>query len=297
MKKYILILFTLLGLCLFVDMSFASVSIPGSSELERVSADIATSGNVTQDIARVGFDILRIVKRILMGLMVIFLVYTGAMMIMSMGSNEEQLSSAKRQLWYMLVALVFINIPGTLYEAFYKDSSTTVGNTVTPGSFGDATTDSSGNLFFDVFVFGHALNDQIVMFLEVMIFMAAIAMITISGIQVIVSRGKEETLSKAKSRILYTVLALIFVGIIEAWKRFAFGGVIADGANIFESLANLALFFAVPVAVLFIAIAGYYYITSNGDEERVKKAKSIIVNTVLATLILIASYTFLLELA
>jgi len=46
-----------------------------------------------------------------MGLLVIFMVYTGAMMIISMGSNEEQLSASKRQIWYALVALLFINIP------------------------------------------------------------------------------------------------------------------------------------------------------------------------------------------
>lgn len=67
--------------------------------------------------------------------MVIFFVYIGATMIISMGSDEEKLSSAKRQLWYMLVALVFINIPGTLYEAFYKDGSTTVGSRVSSGAF------------------------------------------------------------------------------------------------------------------------------------------------------------------
>jgi len=59
----------------------------------------------------VGFNILVIIKRIIMGLLVVFMVYTGAMMIMSMGSDEEQLSASKRQIWYSLVALVFINIP------------------------------------------------------------------------------------------------------------------------------------------------------------------------------------------
>ena len=58
--------------------------------------------------------------------MVIFMVYTGAMMIMSMGSDEERLSSAKRQIWYAVVALVFINIPESLYRVFVKDGSTTV---------------------------------------------------------------------------------------------------------------------------------------------------------------------------
>ena len=121
-------------------------------------------------------------------------------------------------------------------------------------------------------------------------------MMTLAGIQLITSRGRDEKLKEAKAKIIYTILALIFVGIIEAWKRVAFGGSIEAGGNLFESLANLALFFAAPVAIFFLTLAGYYFITSNGDEERVKKAKSIIVNTLLATLILLAAYTFLLDL-
>ena len=104
-------------------------------------------------------------------------------------------------------------------------------------------------------------------------------------------------MKEAKNKIVYTILALIFVGMIEAWKRVAFGGVISDGVNLFESIINLAFFFAVPIAVFFLVLAAYYFITSNGDEERVKKAKSIIINTILATLILLAGYTFLLDFA
>lgn len=218
-------------------------------------------------------------------------------MIMSMGSDEEQLSSAKRQIWYALVALLFINIPGTLYESFYKDGTTSVGSAVSGTAFENASTESTGNLFFDFFVFSYSLNNQIVVFLEVMIFLAAVFMITLAGIKLITSRGREEGLKEAKDKILYTILALIFVGIIEAWKRVAFGGKISDGLNVFEALSNLALFFAAPVAIFFLTLAGYYYITSNGDEEKVTKAKSIIINTLLATLILLAAYTFLLDLA
>lgn len=122
-------------------------------------------------------------------------------------------------------------------------------------------------------------------------------MLTLAGISLMTSRGREEKMKEAKNKILYTVLALVFVGIIEAWKRVAFDGEISDGVNLFQSLANLALFFAAPVAIFFLTLAGYYFITSNGDEERVKKAKSIIINTVLATLILLAGYTFLIDLA
>jgi len=297
MKKIIIYIGLFLSWFLFLqDAVFARdvITIPGTTEIERVSLDERGTGVIAQDIYLLGLSILNIAKRIIMGLFVIFAVYVWVMMIISMGSDEERLSSAKRQIWYFLVALLFINIPGTLYEAFYKDGSTSIGSSIW-STFDDTNVDT-GNIFFDLLVFTSTV-DVIIVFMQIMIFLAAVVMITIAGIQVMTSRGRDEKMTEAKNKIVYTVLALIFVGIIEVWKRVAFGGSISDGVNLFESLANLALFFAAPIALFFLTLAGYYFITSNGDEERVKKAKSIIINTVLATLILLAAYTFLLDLA
>ncbi len=299
MKKYILVIvwICILFICAW-EISYAqAVNIPGSNQIQDVSLNVGTSGNVVNDIYNVWFRILTIVKRFIMGLLVIFSVYIGVMMMISLGTDEEKLSAAKRQIWYMLVALVFINIPGTLYEAFNNENTTTVWNTIWSNWFENASSESAWNLFFDFLVFSYTLNNQIVMFLEVMIFLWAVFMTVIAGIQLMTSRGREEKLKEARQKILYIILALIFVSIIEAWKRLAFWWVISDGVNLFASLANLALFFAAPVAIFFLTLAGYYYITSNGDEEQTKKAKSIIINTVLATLILLASYTFLLDLS
>lgn len=296
MKKIFLFLCITLSLTILWEGVLARdiVTIPGTTEIEQVSLNERWSGVIAQDIFLLGIAILTIVKRILMGLMVIFMVYVGVMMIISMGSDEEKLSSAKRQIWYALVAMLFINLPGSIYEAFYKDGTTSVWNGIW-NSFDDTNVES-GNLFFDMLVFSSTV-EAIIIFLEIMIFLAAVFMITLAGINVMTSRGREEKMTEAKNKIIYTVLALIFVGIIEAWKRLAFGGSISDGVNLFESLANLALFFAAPVAIFFMTLAGYYFITSNSDEERVKKAKSIIINTILWTLILLAAYTFLLDLA
>jgi heme/copper-type cytochrome/quinol oxidase subunit 3 len=60
---------------------------------------------------------------------------------------------------------------------------------------------------------------------------------------------------------------------------------------------RLALFFAAPIALFFIIYGAYYYITSAGDEERVKKGKNILINTLIATLILLASFTFLVDIS
>jgi len=69
-----------------------------------------------------------------------------------------------------------------------------------------------------------------------------------------------------------------------------------DWRTAFAQLANLALFFARPVAVVFVTMAWYYYITRNWDEEKVNKAKSIIINTLIGIVILIWIYTILLDL-
>ena len=199
---------------------------------------------------------------------------------------------------FLLLWNVFINIPWALFNAFYR------GNTPWSvwwddiwGNFDNPSTiENSTNIFFNFWAF-ESVTSNIVAFLQIWIFAAAIFMITLTGIQLLVSRWKEEKVTEAKNKILYSILAIIFVGIIEAWKAVAFWWSLSDGRNLFESLANLALFFAAPVAIFFLTLAGYYYITSNGDEERTKKAKNIIINTVLATLILLASYTFLLELS
>ena len=69
-----------------------------------------------------------------------------------------------------------------------------------------------------------------------------------------------------------------------------------QGQELFATLANLALFFAWPIAIFFLSLAGYYYITAGGDDDKVKKAKSIVFNTLIATIILLGIYTFLLDL-
>lgn len=66
-----------------------------------------------------------------------------------------------------------------------------------------------------------------------MIFILAIFMLVLQGIYLITSRGREEKLAEAKNKIIYIILALIFVGMIEAWKRLAFTGDISDGVDLF----------------------------------------------------------------
>lgn len=254
--------------------------------------------DIVGNIKYTGIEVLKTVKVIFWGVLIIFIVYVGIQMIVSLGRNEEELKKAKTSLQYAAIGLAFINIPGSIYNAFRKwQYGTTIDGRTGYTSFVRTPGQSDNNLFIDMFSFWQTLNQNIIWFLEVSISGMAILMIIISGIKIIISRGKEEELTKQRTKITWSILWLIFIGFIESWKYVAFKGNIDDGVNLFETISNLALFFAGPIAMFFLTLAAYYYITSNGEEERIKKAKTIVINTVLATIILLASYTFLLDLA
>ena len=228
--------------------------------------------------------------------LVIFMVYTGAQMVLSLGSDEEELKKSKTSLWYATLWLVFINIPGTLFNAFNKTDSSTLDGRIWYSSWVRTPGNTDTNVFIDVFNFWYTLNTDIIWFIQVALSGIAIFMIIISGVKILTSRGKEEKITEQKNKITWSIIWLVFIWFVESWKEVVFEGKIGDWANFFGTMSNLALFFAWPIAIFFLTLAGYYYITSNGDEERIKKAKAIVINTLIATLILLASYTFLLDL-
>lgn len=299
MKKIIITLlallaFVLLGISMLWITDAASVTPPDQlGEINDVSIDIDTGWTVTQNIVSTGISGLKVLKTVFQWAVVIFMVYVGIQMIMYMGNDEEELSKAKRQIWYGVVGILFINIPGSLYRAFNRENYSNISGWVS-GQFTE--NDVGSNIFINFFEFEATLNN-IIGSMEVALAGLAILVMTYSGIKMVISRWKEDDVNEGKLRIVWSTLALIFVGFIEMWKYLAFDGQLEDAETLFETAADLALFFAGPIALFFISLAGYYYITSNGDEERVKKAKSIIINTLLAILILLASYTFLLDLA
>ncbi len=273
------------------------VDIPTVTEIQNVSMSTPTwtSSDLVITATNLGFRFFEIFKLVMSGLLVIFIVYTWFQMIMSMWNQDDDLGKAKRQIRYSLIAMIFINIPWDLYEAFKKDSiNWNIDDRITASDF--TNTNSDANMFVNFFEFWHTLNEQIVAFLKVFIFAVAIFQMIMVWISVMTSRWREDKIKEAKNKVTYSIFALIFVWFLEAWKQLAFDGNISDWVDIFSTLINLFLFFAWPVIIFFLTLAAYYYITSGWNEEKVKKAKSIIVNTFIATGLLMLIFTFLLDL-
>lgn len=269
----------------FNDASTATNKIKGVSIHEK-------SGSIETQIQNTTYNIFKTLKIIIGWLLVIYLVYAGVIMILSMGDDEQKLSEAKRSIRYAIVGLLFINIPTSLYSAFSgKRTTDDVTSTVW-----DSVTIYQRNIFMNSEVFGNTLGN-ILTFLQIAIVALAIFMIVFAGIKIITASGDEEKVTEWKNKILWSLAGLVFIGVMEVWRNVVFKWDFKwQWQDLFATLANLALFFAGPIAIFFLSLAGYYYITAWGDEDKVKKAKNIVFNTLLATIILVGIYTFLLDL-
>lgn len=254
-------------------------------------------GDIVDNVESLWISLLTTVKVIFEWVLIIYIVYIWITFILSMWTNEEDLSKAKRSIRYSMIWLLFINVPWTIYNIFNNENLWDVGSS--PGSWAWDSSSMDSNILVNMFYFKDILNWEydwgIIGFLEVAISAFAIIMIVIEWIKIMTSRWREERVTQAKTRILWSIIWLVFIGFIDAWRNIVFYWDLDEWGDLFESMTDIALFFALPTAIAFLTMAAYYYITANGDEERIKKAKSIIINTLIATVLLLASYTLLLD--
>ena len=239
-----------------------------------------------------GFKILGLAKIFISGLALIYLVMIGVYMVV-FSENEERIKTQRKQIYYSLVGFFFLNIPGLLYQILFSTPKNHDALGDPPAS---GWSSILGWFFWDDTILNGFFNN-LIGFFQVFVFGIAVLMFTWGLFRLILSAGDEEIQKKAKNRILYGTLALLFMGFVRFWGVIIssgdFSGKITKTAG---SLFSLALLFAGPIAIFFLIWGGYYYITSAGDEERTKKWKGIILNTFVASLILLASYSFLTDL-
>ncbi len=291
----------LLCITIFSVISLSSLSFAGNidfknawdatEKIKDVSINEKT-WSMENQIQSTTMNIFKTLKIIIWGLLVIYLVYAWVQMILSMWDNEQQLSEAKRSVRYAIIWLLFINIPWLLYNSFSNKRTT---DDVT-STVWDGVTIYQRNIFMNSEVFWSTLWN-ILTFLQISIVAIAIFMIVFAGIKIIMASWDEDKVTESKNKILWSIAWLVFIWVMEVWRNVVFKWDFKwQGQELFSTLANLALFFAGPIAIFFLSLAWYYYITAWGDEDKVKKAKSIVFNTLIATLILLGIYTFLLDL-
>lgn len=241
-------------------------------------------------------NLLHTLKVIFSWVILVYLVYLGFQMIMAMWA-EDKLTTAKRQIYYTLVAFLFINIPGSLYDVFtWKNVSADA--TDRNASFTAVKIDEwNSNLFINFNNWHATVELGIINFIKVIVVALVIMQFMMAWIGLISSAWNEEKRKKAKTRFLNWIYGLVFIGIIQAWMWVVYSWDIPRWQGIFAQIMNLWIFFAWPIAIFFLIMGWFYYITSAWDEAKAKKWMMIIKNTFVAVIILLASYAFLKDLS
>lgn len=294
---------TFIKILLILWLAFSCFTISNAWNIDFSDAQTATTKFKSDSISAKWWDIktqlesttlniFKTLKIVVWWLLVFFIVYAWTMMVFSMWDDEEKISSSKRTIWYSLIWLLFINIPWTIYSAFTWKRTT---ETITWATW-NVTWIFQRNIFINSEALWPVLGN-LVTFLQMILAVFAVIIIIFSWLQMMLAQWKDDVISQNKSRIIYSLLWLIFLWVLEWWKNVVYKWDLLEGwQEIFSSLANLALFFAWPIAIFFLSLAWYYYITAWGNEDKIKKAKTIVINTALATLILIWMYTFFADL-
>ncbi len=270
-------------------VSYANVDIPGTFKIETASIGASLTSGSIDGLKTFGFQLLGIMRMAVAWIALVYLVMIGVYMVIG-SDSEETIKTQRKQITYALIGFLFLNIPSFVYTIFFPENVS--------GSIDGITNWSSvyGWFFWDAAWF-EGIVWNIIAFLKVFIFGAAVTMFTWWLFNLILSGGDDEKKKKATNRIIYWVLGLIFVGFVDLWWNLVAEGDFTNYIpSIARSLFKLALFFAAPVVIFMLFYGAYYYITSAGDDDRMKKWKSIVINTGIAVIILIAALSFLTDL-
>jgi Type IV secretion system pilin len=267
----------------------AAVVIPWIDKIAPISAPLIANDGATLPLQIQSFwwKILKIVKLLIGGIALIYMVLIWVYMIVATG-GEEEIKKQKKQIVNVLMAFLFLNIPGVVYQIFGSNN----GNDRVSVDGASSWKGTSNAVFFDQASVAPIL-DGILSFLRIFTFGAAVLTFTWAAFQLVTSGGDEEKRKWAKNKFVYGILALMFLWFSQVW-----GGVVASGdfsriTGVTSKIINLSLFFAGPVAIFFLIYGAYHIIMSGGDDEQMKKGKNIIIQTGMATIILIAAFTFL----
>lgn len=287
------ILVSLIGfMSAFALTSYAAVVIPGGDKIknESIGVTIAPGGSINSA-KDFGLRVLGAMRIAISGIALIYLVMIGVYMILG-SDNEETVKKQRKQITYALIGFLFLNIPSFVYTIFVPNDL----NTVTIGAVDDWSSTRGNSTFWNPAGFTRIVGN-IIAFLKVFAFGVAVTMFTWGLFSLIVSGGDDEKWKKAKNRVIYGIVGLIFLWFVQIWWQLvAVGDFESYIPRVGRDFFSLVMYIAAPIAIFMLTWWAYLFITSAGDEERIKKWKSIFINTGIALIILLAGLSFMTDL-
>jgi hypothetical protein len=120
----------------------------------------------------------------------------------------------------------------------------------------------------------------------------AVFVITIAGFYLILGLGNDESRTKARKIILYTIIGIVIISLAEAIVDFALGtssSGLGDATflyDIIQSALDVIISYVALIAVATIVIAGFYLLLGLGSDESKTTARKIIIYTITGIIII-----------
>jgi len=287
----IFILSTLIFGALNLSAAFAATAqtpllpLPGSDVYQGVPAPPA--GATGQDMIIAGVEKAVGYFKVLIGIVaVFFIIFMGAKLVTA-GGNEEDVKKATKGLLFSILAFAIISMSEeiALIVGFFKEDSA-YGGPSTGGIIG-----SPGQILERVHMFDIQV-EVVITFIKYIIGSFAVLMVVVNGVRLVAGGGEEENTKKAKSGIIYSLagLMMMYLSDIVVNKVFykldksIYSGLegaapatdLQRGIGELIGITNFVVSFVGPLLLLVILIGGVLYITAGGEEEKMNKAKRVI---------------------
>jgi hypothetical protein len=221
---------------------------------------------------------IRIVRNVVGAVALLMGIIYGVKMIFARG-EEDALTKQKKNFLFVFIGFIVLIISENVASIFNPETAT-----------------SQALIDFD------AARDQvrdIIDYVKWLLGSIIVLYMVISSVRLISAQGNDEEIKTQKNNITYGFIGILVIllannivnaiYIINSPQETAAASPTTAIGEI-TSLIRLALVFLGPIAIAFTIYAGFYYLSALDNEERVNKAKRMIVAGITAIVIIYAAY-------
>jgi hypothetical protein len=241
--------------------------------------------------------------KVLIGVVAVFFIIFMGAKLATAGGNEEEVKKATKGLLFSILALAIISLSEeiALIVGFFKEDAA-YGGKSTGGLIG-----SPGQILERVHLFDIQV-EVVITFIKYLIGSFAVLMVVINGVKLVVG-GEEENTKKAKNGIIYALagLLMMYLADIAVNKVFykldksIYSGLegaapatdLQRGLGELIGITNFVVSFVGPLLLLVILIGGVLYITAGGEEEKMNKAKRVIISGAIGLIVVYGAFAII----
>lgn len=243
---------------------------------------VLPDGNATEKILNLFYENIVPLFKYIFGFIAVLLWLIYIVTMITAGGDEEKISEQRKNMMWGILGFVLILLAVEL------------GNALTPVG--------NGNHIVNVEETEY-IGQKIVGFLQMSLGIVALVAIFYAGINLIRAQGVEEEIEKSKKYLQWGILGL-FIAILSVpivnnvFYPVTINNVdptvgkeeVSNLASEFGGFVRFLLTFLGIGSVLTFIIAGAYYVTSLGNDERQDKARHIMIGTAIGIIIILSAF-------